>query len=165
MKLWLKIKESSIMIYLMPFWKNESRQKWNWVILLTFLSMERKPYYHPMYISHHFNYRNHQGVLILLYYNDESIILWAWGKKGKYLYQKLRDIKWWFDKTYASNWELEIIDLVLKWDRINEPKGKHSKFQQLWVLVPNLEEDEPRNLLIEEFVGGGGETPHKWPTF
>jgi hypothetical protein len=24
-------------------------------------------------------------------------------------------------------------DLVLKWDRVNEPKGKHSKFQNLWL--------------------------------
>jgi hypothetical protein len=24
-------------------------------------------------------------------------------------------------------------DLVLKWDKINEPKGKHSKFQNLWL--------------------------------
>ena len=27
----------------------------------------------------------------------------------------------------------EVGDLVLKWDRANEPKGKHSKFQNLWL--------------------------------
>ena len=29
--------------------------------------------------------------------------------------------------------DFDIGDLVLKWDKPNEPKGKHSKFQNLWL--------------------------------
>ena len=42
-------------------------------------------------------------------------------------------VKRWFDKTYACNKELEIRYLVLKWDKLNDPKGKSSKFPHLWV--------------------------------
>jgi hypothetical protein len=40
-------------------------------------------------------------------------------------------VKRWFDKHKAKEKSFEIGDLVLKWDRANEPKGKHSKFQNL----------------------------------
>ena len=39
--------------------------------------------------------------------------------------------KRWFDKHKAKEKDFEIGDLVLKWDKANEPKGKHSKFQNL----------------------------------
>jgi hypothetical protein len=42
-------------------------------------------------------------------------------------------VKRWFDKHKAKEKDFEIGDLVLKWDRENEPKGKHSKFQSLWL--------------------------------
>jgi hypothetical protein len=42
-------------------------------------------------------------------------------------------VKWWFDKNYAGNKDLKMRDLVLKWDKLNEPKGKYSKFQHLWL--------------------------------
>ena len=29
--------------------------------------------------------------------------------------------------------EFEVEDLVLKWDHLRDEKGKHMKFQQLWV--------------------------------
>jgi hypothetical protein len=44
-------------------------------------------------------------------------------------------VKIWFDKHNAKEKNFEVGDLVLKWGRSNEPKGKHSKFQNLW-LVP-----------------------------
>jgi hypothetical protein len=34
----------------------------------------------------------------------------------------------WFDKHKAKENNFEVGDLVLKWDKVNEPKGKHSKF-------------------------------------
>jgi hypothetical protein len=37
-------------------------------------------------------------------------------------------VKWWFDKDREKEKNFEVGDLVLKWDRANEPKGKHSKF-------------------------------------
>jgi hypothetical protein len=44
-------------------------------------------------------------------------------------------VKIWFDKHKSKEKNFEVGDLVLKWDREIEPKGKHSKFQNLW-LVP-----------------------------
>jgi hypothetical protein len=35
--------------------------------------------------------------------------------------------------TMIGDKNFEIGDLVLKWDRVNEPKGKHTKFQNLWL--------------------------------
>jgi hypothetical protein len=40
-------------------------------------------------------------------------------------------VKRWFDKHKAKDKNFEVGDLVLKWDRENEPKGKHSKFQNM----------------------------------
>jgi hypothetical protein len=42
-------------------------------------------------------------------------------------------VKCWFDKHKAGNKYFDVGDLVLKWDKVNEPKGKHSKFQNLWL--------------------------------
>jgi hypothetical protein len=40
-------------------------------------------------------------------------------------------VKIWFDKHKAKEKNFEVGDLVLKWDRENETKGEHSKFQNL----------------------------------
>jgi hypothetical protein len=42
-------------------------------------------------------------------------------------------VKRWFNKHKAKEKNFEVGDLVLKWDRANEPKRKHSKFQNLWL--------------------------------
>ena len=42
-------------------------------------------------------------------------------------------VKRWFYKHKAKEKNFEVGDLVLKWDRENEPKGKHSKFENLWL--------------------------------
>jgi hypothetical protein len=41
-------------------------------------------------------------------------------------------VKRWFDMHKAKENNF-VGDLVLKWDRANELKGKHSKFQNLWL--------------------------------
>ena len=38
-----------------------------------------------------------------------------------------------FDTTSTSSKAFEIGDLVLKWDKAHEEKGKHTKFQILWL--------------------------------
>ena len=38
-----------------------------------------------------------------------------------------------FNKNYVGNKDLEVGDLVLKWHKLNKPKGKHMKFQHLWL--------------------------------
>ena len=42
-------------------------------------------------------------------------------------------MKRWFDKHKTGTKEFEVGDLVLKWDHLHHEKGKHTKFQQLWV--------------------------------
>ena len=42
-------------------------------------------------------------------------------------------VKRWFDKYKSRKKEFEVGDLVLKWDHPHDEKGKHMKFQQLWV--------------------------------
>ena len=42
-------------------------------------------------------------------------------------------IKKWFDKKSAGDKKFEVGDLVLKWDKAHEEKGKHAKFQALWI--------------------------------
>ena len=42
-------------------------------------------------------------------------------------------MKIWFDKHKSRKKEFEVGDLVLKWDHPHDEKGKHTKFQQLWI--------------------------------
>jgi len=42
-------------------------------------------------------------------------------------------IKRCFDKHKAKEKDFEVGDLVLKWDRENDLKAKHSKFQNIWL--------------------------------
>jgi len=42
-------------------------------------------------------------------------------------------IKRWFDKKSAGKVDFDVCDLVLKWDKPHEDKGKHTKFQSLWI--------------------------------
>ena len=42
-------------------------------------------------------------------------------------------VKRWFDKHKARKKEFEVGDLVLKWDCLQDEKGKHTKFHQLWI--------------------------------
>jgi hypothetical protein len=54
-------------------------------------------------------------------------------------------VKIWFDKHKAKEKKIEVGDLVLKWDKENESKGKHSKFQNLWL----------RPFQVAEKIGAG----------
>ena len=41
-------------------------------------------------------------------------------------------MKIWFDHHLAGDKDFQIGELVLKWDKLSETKGKHTKFQHLW---------------------------------
>ena len=64
-------------------------------------------------------------------------------------------VKRWFDKHKVGNKEFEVGDLVLKWDHTHDEKGKHTKFQQLWVgllkLQPSL---APQHTICKTYRGG-----------
>jgi hypothetical protein len=42
-------------------------------------------------------------------------------------------VKSWFDSNFAFDINFEVCDLVLKWDKLHEGKGEHTKFQNLWL--------------------------------
>ena len=42
-------------------------------------------------------------------------------------------IKRWFDKHVVGDKHFQVGDLVLKWDKASESRGKHSKFQKIWL--------------------------------
>ena len=44
-----------------------------------------------------------------------------------------KTVKGWFDKKSIGEREFQFGELVLKWDKPHEDKGKHSKFKQLWL--------------------------------
>lgn len=50
---------------------------------------------------------------------------------------KLKDhqiiVKRWFDRHLAGDKDYQVEELVLKWDKFNKPKGKHTKFKHLWL--------------------------------
>ena len=54
-------------------------------------------------------------------------------KAREHFKQQQEVVKRWFDKHKAGTKEFEVRDLVLKWDHPHDEKGKHTKFQQLWV--------------------------------
>jgi hypothetical protein len=55
-------------------------------------------------------------------------------KYKKNLMQHHELIKIWFDKIFVGNkYFQEGDDLALKWNKANEMKGKHTKFQKLWL--------------------------------
>ena len=41
--------------------------------------------------------------------------------------------KAYFDSNSVSSKNFQLRDLVLKWDKIHEEKGKHTKFQRMWL--------------------------------
>jgi hypothetical protein len=58
----------------------------------------------------------------------------------------------------------EIGDLVLKWDKLKEPKGKHSQFQQLWLGTFQVAKTTwPWYLYIIKH--GGRVKNYPWPNF
>ena len=42
-------------------------------------------------------------------------------------------IKIWFDKRKSGTRNFDVGGLVLKWDNLHVEKGKHTKFQHLWI--------------------------------
>ena len=42
-------------------------------------------------------------------------------------------VKRWFDKHKSRKGRFKVGDLVLKWDHPHDEKGKHTKFQHLWI--------------------------------
>ena len=52
-------------------------------------------------------------------------------KENFHIHQQI--IKRWFDKHVVGDKQFQVGDMVLKWDKSSEAKGKHSKFQNIWL--------------------------------
>ena len=76
-------------------------------------------------------------------------------QKSKDQFYQHQDIfKRWFDKRKSEKGNFEIGDLVLKWDHPHDEKGKHTKFQHIWVgpyqIVENL---SPSTYKLQDLQG------------
>eukprot|EP00253_Pinus_taeda_P025871 PITA_25871 len=60
----------------------------------------------------------------------------------------------WFDKKYAGSYEFNLGDMVLKWDRAHEDKGKHTKFQSLWIGAFQIKEKIFQHTFKLQTLGG-----------
>lgn len=54
-----------------------------------------------------------------------------WFKQKLHQHQQI--MKHWFDGRYSSDRDIEVGDLVLKWDKAYKDKAKNSKFDRLWL--------------------------------
>ena len=59
-----------------------------------------------------------------------------------------------FDTTSASHKTFEVGDLVLKWGKAHEEKGKHTKFQRLWLgPFQIIEKIGPSTFILQDLSG------------
>eukprot|EP00253_Pinus_taeda_P005513 PITA_05513 len=66
--------------------------------------------------------------------HDQILLLEEEREKAKIIHAKHQQIiKSSFDSTSSSSKQLQVGDLVLKWDKSHEDKGKHVKFQKMWL--------------------------------
>lgn len=67
------------------------------------------------------------GIDILLKLKEEL-------EKSNWKFTNHQDlVKRWFDRQIVGNKDFQIGDLVLKWEKSHEAKGKHTNFQILWL--------------------------------
>lgn len=66
--------------------------------------------------------------------HDQILKLEEEREKARIIHAKHQQIiKSSFDATSTSSKHLQVGDLVLKWDKAHEDKGKHTKFQKMWL--------------------------------
>ena len=59
-----------------------------------------------------------------------------------------------FDTTSANEKTFEVGDLVLKWNKAHEEKGKNTKFQRLWLgPFQIIEKFGQSTFLLQDFLG------------
>ena len=59
-----------------------------------------------------------------------------------------------FDSSFVTPKKFQIGYLVLKWDKAHREKGKHTKFQRLWLgPFQIIEEIGPSTFLLQDLLG------------
>ena len=65
-----------------------------------------------------------------------------------------------FDSNIMTRKEFEVGDLVLKWDKAHEEKGKHTKFQRMWLgHFQIIEVVGPSTIVLKDLVGKRNSLP------
>eukprot|EP00253_Pinus_taeda_P002507 PITA_02507 len=66
--------------------------------------------------------------------HDQILKLEEEGEKAKTIHAKHQQIiKSSFDSISSGSKQFQVGDVALKWDKANEDKGKHTKFQKMWL--------------------------------
>ena len=75
--------------------------------------------------------------------------------KAKIIHEKHQQlVKSSFDASSTGSKILSIGDLVLKWDKAHEEKGKHTKFQKMWLGPFQIVENISSNTFILQDLTG-----------
>lgn len=102
-----------------------------------FWSMGKKPFYHPNCTFPLSNFQKSHEAPLSPQCKAEVIHSSNWKRKEKRLWRMFfvhqSRFKRWFDKKPTGTNEFNVCDLILRWDKANEEKGKHTKFQALWI--------------------------------
>eukprot|EP00253_Pinus_taeda_P010931 PITA_10931 len=80
-------------------------------------------------------------------------------EKAKITHDKHQQIiKLSFDSALSSSKQLQVGDLVLKWDKAHEDKGKHTKFQKMWPGPFQISEKVGHSTFILQDLSGKRDT-------
>jgi hypothetical protein len=99
--------------------------------------MARKQFYPPIFIFRHSISLNLLAVNLPIFFQTRIDILLKLkeernkAKENFHIHQQR--IKRWFDKHLVGDKQFQVKDLVLKWDKASKAKGKHLKFQKIWL--------------------------------
>jgi hypothetical protein len=87
--------------------------------------------------------------------HDQILKLEEEREKARIIHAKHQQIiKSSFDTTSTSSKQLQVGDLVLKWDKAHEDKGKHTKFQKMWLGPFQINEKiGPSTFILQDLSG------------
>ena len=87
--------------------------------------------------------------------HDQILKLEEEREKARIIYAKHQQIiKSSFDTTSTGSKPLQVGDLVLKWDKAHEDKGKHTKFQKMWLEPFQINEKiGPSTFILQDLSG------------
>eukprot|EP00253_Pinus_taeda_P003411 PITA_03411 len=91
--------------------------------------------------------------------HDQILKLEEEREKAKITHDKHQQIiKLSFDSASSSSKQLQVGDLVLKWDKAHEDKGKHTKFQKMWLGPFQISEKVGHSTFILQNLSGKRDT-------
>eukprot|EP00253_Pinus_taeda_P028458 PITA_28458 len=91
--------------------------------------------------------------------HDQILKLEEEREKAKITHDKHQQIiKLSFDLASSSSKQLQVGDLVLKWDKAHEDKGKHTKFQKMWLGPFHISEKVGHSTFILQDLSGKRDT-------